>query len=158
MTKDNVIIFPTDRIVNKQNIVVDKKEVKKQYDKIHKQQTQAFVETAVDDIAVMFLRALLDLDCKINSPQFTRDLALMIDVLRGLIYRDFGEKYPSQQLVDELVSLYDDRNLGPSAKVDYTRIFQNIKNSKKKNVFSDELSKDLKDADDDITFEPDFDV
>ena len=82
MTKDNVIIFPTDRIVNKQNIVVDKKEVKKKYHKIHKQQTQAFVETAVDDIAVMLLRALLDLDCKINSPQFTRDLALMIDVLR----------------------------------------------------------------------------
>ena len=34
MTKDNVIVFPTDRIVNKQKVIIDQKEVQKQYKKI----------------------------------------------------------------------------------------------------------------------------
>ena len=30
MTKDNVIVFPTDRIKNKDKVIVDKKQVKEQ--------------------------------------------------------------------------------------------------------------------------------
>ena len=69
-------------------------------------------------------------------------------------------KYPSQKLVDEMVALFDDKNKGPSAKIDYTRVLKNAKNSRKKNVFSKELSADLKDMKDggDIGFDPDFDV
>ena len=160
MTKDNVIVFPTDRIKNKDKVIVDKKQVQEQYTKIEQQQTRQFVETAVDDIAIMLCKSFLDLQIRTSSAVFTRDLALLIDVLRGLIYRDFDMKYPSQKLVDEMVALFDDKNLGPSAKIDYTRVLKNAKNSKKKNVFSKELSADLKDMKDggDIGFDPDFDV
>lgn len=157
MSKDNVIIFPTDRIVDKKKLITDKKVVKEQYEKIHKEQTREFVESVVDETAVSLLRTFLSCDIRINSPQFTRDLALLIDVLRGLIYRDFGVDYPSQQLVDEMVSLFKDDDLGPSAKVDYEKVLKNAKNTKADNVFSNEISQDLNEYDEDIIFEPDFD-
>ena len=50
MTKDNVIVFPTDRIVNKQKLITDKEEVQKQYQKIEEQQTTQYVEMSVDDM------------------------------------------------------------------------------------------------------------
>ena len=160
MTKDNVIVFPTDRIVNKEKVIIDQKEVQKQYKKIEEQQTTQYVEMSVDDIAVHLIKYFIDLQKKVNTPQFTRDFALVIDTLRGLIYRDFDKEHPSQKLVNEIVSLYDDINKGPSARIDYRRVLKNAKNSRKKNVFSKELSADLKDMKDggDIGFDPDFDV
>jgi len=161
--KDNVIVFPTDRIVNKDKVIIDQKEVKKQYKKIEEQQTAQYVEMSVDDIAVHLIKYFLDLQIRVNTPQFTRDFALVIDTLRGLIYRDFDKKHPSQQLVHEIVSLYDDVKKGPSAKIDYGRVLKNIKKEKKtekKEVFSENIKGDLKDLKDgdDISFEPDFDV
>ena len=60
---------------------------------------------------------------------FTRDFALLIDTLRGLIYRDFDKEYPSQKLVDEIV-LFMMIKKGPSAKIDYRRVLKNIKEKK----------------------------
>lgn len=157
MTKDNVIVFPTDRIVNNKKILTDTKEVQKQYEKIHKEQTREFVEGVVDDTAVQLLRIFIACDIRVTTPQFTRDLALLIDILRGLIYRDFNVDYPSQKLVEEMVSLYHDKELGPSAKVDYERVLKNVKNVKTDNVFSNEISQDLDELNEDIIFEPDFD-
>ena len=130
MTKDNVIVFPTDRIVNKEKVIIDQKEVQKQYKKIEEQQTTQYVEMSVDDIAVHLIKYFIDLQIKVNTPQFTRDFALVIDTLRGLIYRDFDKEHPSQKLVNEIVSLYDDINKGPSAKIDYRRVLKNIKDKK----------------------------
>ena len=162
MTKDNVIVFPTDRIVNKEKVIIDQKEVQKQYKKIEEQQTTQYVEMSVDDIAVHLIKYFIDLQIKVNKPQFIRDFALVIDTLRGLIYRDFDKEHPSQKLVNEIVSLYDDIKKGPSAKIDYRRVLKNIKDNKteKKEVFSENIKGDLKDLKDgdDITFEPDFDV
>lgn len=160
MTKDNVIVFPTDRIKNKDKVLIDKEEIKKQYNKIEEQQSKAFVETAVDDLALILCKYFLDLQIKTASPVFTRDLALLIDVLRGLIYRDFGMDYPSQKLVDEMVALFDDSKKGPSARIDYARVLKNAKNSRKKNVFSKEVRQDLKDMKDNdgIGFDPDFEI
>lgn len=162
MSKDNVIVFPTDRIVNKDKVLVNKKEIEEQYKRIEEKQTTQYIEMSVDDIAVHLIKYFIDLQVKVNSPQFTRDFALVIDTIRGLIYRDFDKEHPSQKLVHEIVSLYDDLDKGPSAKIDYRRVLKNIKNEKTKDkeVFSKNTKEDLNDLKDgdDITFEPDFDV
>ena len=85
---------------------------------------------SVDDIAVHLIKYFIDLQIKVNTPQFTRDFALVIDTLRGLIYRDFDKEYPSQKLVNEIVSLYDDINKDPSAKIDYRQSFKKYKRQK----------------------------
>ena len=56
---------------------------------IKKQQTKKFVEGAVDDISMNLAKAFVDLAMKTNKAQFTKDLALLVDVMRGMIYRDF---------------------------------------------------------------------
>ena len=36
---------------------------------------------------------------------FTKDLDMLVDVMRGLIYRDFNMKHPSQVLSEKMVEL-----------------------------------------------------
>jgi hypothetical protein len=114
---ENVISFPSDRIVEKRDVLQDPKVV----EKMRVQNTKNFVETAVDDISMNLLRNFVDLAMKTNQPAFTKDLALLVDVMRGMIYRDFGLDHPAQQLVIQdgrLKHLIEDGTL--SAKIDYS--------------------------------------
>jgi hypothetical protein len=103
---ENVISFPSDRIVEKRDVLQDPKVV----EKMRVQNTKNFVETAVDDISMNLLRNFVDLAMKTNQPAFTKDLALLVDVMRGMIYRDFGLDHPAQKLSDKMVDLKTNRN------------------------------------------------
>ena len=108
MADDKIIQFPTDRIVKKRKNELDaqrKKMGEKVAKQIQQQQTKQFVETAVDDISMNLLKSFVDLAMKTNNPTFTKDLALLVDVMRGLIYRDFGVSHPAQKLADKMVKL-----------------------------------------------------
>ena len=134
MSNDKIIHFPTNRIVTQRSRELDEQR-KKQTDKvlkeIEKQQTKKFVETAVDDISMGLLRQFVDLAIKTEKPSFTKDLALLVDVMRGMIYRDFNLPHPAQLLSDELVDLKTSRNNNVTAKIDYTKVLKtNIKPSK----------------------------
>ena len=86
--RDKIIQFPTDRIVKKRKNELDaqrKKMGEKVAKQIQQQQTKQFVETAVDDISMNLLKSFVDLAMKTNNPTFTKDLALLVDVMRGLI-------------------------------------------------------------------------
>ena len=61
MSDDNIILFPTDRIKNTAN--TGKKDTKFQK-RIEKEQTQKFIESAVDDIAMKLLHNFVDLAMK----------------------------------------------------------------------------------------------
>jgi hypothetical protein len=115
---ENVISFPSDRIVEKRDVLQDPKVV----EKMRVQNTKNFVETAVDDISMNLLRNFVDLAMKTNQPAFTKDLALLVDVMRGMIYRDFGLDHPAQKLSDKMVDLKTNRNGTLSAKIDYSKV------------------------------------
>ena len=115
---ENVISFPSDRIVEKRDVLQDPKVV----EKMRLQNTKNFVETAVDDISMNLLRNFVDLAMKTNQPAFTKDLALLVDVMRGMIYRDFGLSHPAQRLSDKMVDLKTNRNGTLSAKIDYSKV------------------------------------
>jgi hypothetical protein len=115
---ENVISFPSDRIVEKRDVLQDPKVV----EKMRLQNTKNFVETAVDDISMNLLRNFVDLAMKTNQPSFTKDLALLVDVMRGMIYRDFGLSHPAQRLSDKMVDLKTNRNGTLSAKIDYSKV------------------------------------
>ena len=108
MSNDKIIHFPTERIVNQKTRELDEQRRKmgdKLAKEIQKQQTKNFVETAVDDISMHLLKNFVDLAMKTNHPQFTKDLALLVDVMRGMIYRDFGLPHPAQKLTDKMINL-----------------------------------------------------
>ena len=101
--KDNIILFPTNRIKNKHTVKhpVDEK----QHQKLVEEQTKEFVEGNVDDIAYTLLDKFVNMGIRTNQLTFTADLALVIDAIRGLVYRDFNKPHPAQQLADKMVTI-----------------------------------------------------
>lgn len=152
---DKIIHFPTDRIVNKEKVLSQKDNKISQ--KIMQDQTKKFVETAVDDISMNLLKHFVDLAMKTQQPTFTKDLALLVDVMRGMIYRDFGLNHPAQKLTDKMVDLKTNRNGQLSAKIDYSNVLDVPLRTPK--PISPEVKKELKDLNDTAGFfEPDGDL
>ena len=153
MTKDkdlsNVIPFPKNRIVEKST--TGPKKDQKFLDELHRQQTKEFVETSVDDISLNLLKRLYDLAIKTNKKAFTKDLAMLVDVLRGLIYRDFNIKHPSQVLSEKMVELRVLKDGSQSARINYD-IFKRGKTV----PLNPEIKEELKDGPG--NFEPEGDL
>ena len=142
--KDNIILFPTNKIVEKSTTgpVKDDKFAKK----LEQEQTKQFVETTVDDISIDLLRKFYNLAIKTNKDTFTKDLAVLVDVMRGLIYRDFDIKHPAQILSDKLVDLKTLKDGSQSAKIDYTDLIH--KKHKQHKPFSPDIKDELRDIND----------
>ena len=146
MADDNIIQFPLDKIVRKTTKSNSSKAEKQFAERIKQKQTKEFCDTAVDDISMNVLRSFVDLALKTQNQNFTKDLALLIDVLRGLIYRDFNINHPAQRLVDKLVKININKQGAQSAKIDYTPVLEveKVNNS----PISKEVKKEIKDIND----------
>jgi len=88
---------------------------------------------------------------------FTADLALVIDAIRGLIYRDFNKVHPAQMLTDKMVTL-NVKGKSKTAKLNYNELL-GIKHKTHKPI-SKEVEEELKDLADmgDVQFSPDFNL
>jgi len=100
----NVIAFPTNRIVERSTAGPKKKD-QKFLDQLHKQQTKEFVETSVDEMSLSLLKSFYNMGIKTERGEFTKDLAMLVDTMRGLIYRDFNMRHAAQVLSEEMVEL-----------------------------------------------------
>ena len=159
MSNDKIIPFPKNRIVNQRSRELDEQRRKmgnKVAKEIEKQQTKQFVETSVDDMSMNLLRQFYDMSVKTDKHTFTKDLALLVDVMRGLMYRDFGVKHPAQSLSDKMVTLKVNKDGTQSAKIDYTGVTDTkVKNGK---PLSKDFKEELKDLNETgIKFDPDDD-
>ena len=154
MSEDNIILFPTNRIVNKKTVKhpVDPKE----HNRLVEEQTKEFVEGNVDDIAYQLLDKFVAMGIRTNQMTFTADLALVIDAIRGLVYRDFNKPHPAQQLTDKMVTLKM-RGKNKSARLDYSKLLD-VKHKPHK-PFSKDIEDEVRDLSDmaDVHFTPDFD-
>ena len=153
LTKDkdgaDIIPFPKHRIVEK--TTAGPRKNSKFLDEMHKQQTKEFVETSVDEISINLLKRFYDLAIKTEKPSFTKDLAMLVDVMRGLIYRDFNMKHPSQVLSEKMVELKQNKDGTKSARINY-----DIFNKGKTVPISRDMKEELKDGPG--IFEPDGDL
>ena len=153
LTKDkegaDIIPFPKNRIVEKST--TGPKKDQKFLDELHRQQTKEFVETSVDEISLNLLKRLYDLAIKTDKKSFTKDLAMLVDTLRGLIYRDFGMKHPSQVLSEKMVELRVLKDGSQSARINY-----DIFNKGKTVPLNPEVKEELRDGPG--IFEPDGDL
>ena len=148
----NVIPFPTNRIVEK-STAGPKKEDQKFLDQMHKQQTKEFVETSVDDMSMSLLKSFYNMGIKTERGEFTKDLAMLVDTMRGLIYRDFNMKHPSQVLSENMVELKVNKDGGQSARINYD-LFHKGKSTR---PFSKDLKEELKDGPDWLAPDEDLD-
>jgi hypothetical protein len=134
----NILLFPTDKIVRDNVNVLNQKRNEEFIKKIEQEQTRNFVETLTDDIIINLVKKFYDLAIKTNTTTFTRDLALLTDILRGLIYRDYNVPHPAQIMADKIVLIRNNKDGSQSAKINYD-IFLN-----KKQTTNKPLSKDVK--------------
>ena len=153
MSDDNVILFPTDRIKNSKQTGTKNTKFQKQ---IEKEQTQKFVESAVDDIAMKLLHNFVDLAMKTNTETFTRDFSYLVDVLRATIKRDFGLNHIVHKITDNTVELIHDNAGNTRARIDYSNI-NNIDFRPKTDRTKEPLSEEVKDELTGVDFIPDFD-
>jgi len=153
VSDDNIILFPTNRIANKETVKhpVDPKE----HEKLVEEQTKEFVEGNVDDIAYQLLDKFVAMGIRTNQLAFTADLALVIDTIRGLVYRDFNKKHPAQQLTDKMVTL-STKSGNKSARLDYSKVLDVSHRPHK--PLSQDIEDEVRDLSDmaDIHFTPDF--
>jgi|TARA_B110000908_G_C10266815_1_gene464918 hypothetical protein len=145
--KDNIIQFPSNKIVRNLGGTTEPSLdfVKKQTeanDKIKHAQTKAFVESSVDNIVMNLINSFLDIAIKTDKITFTKDLAMVVDSLRGLIYRDFGMKHTSHSLIDKIVQVKQMKNGHRSATIDYSRVMETLKPTR---PFNKEIKEELDD-------------
>ena len=148
MSDNKIIPFPTNRIVEPTKVgqQMDTKTTKK----IQDHQTKQFVETAVDYISMTMLRQLYELSVITDIHTFTTDLALVVDMIRGLIYRDFDMPHPAQKLTEKLVILKVNKDGTQSAKIDYSSVVDT--DSKTQKPLSSDVKNELKDLNDQSGF------
>ena len=151
---DNIILFPTNRIKDKQN--VGKNIDEREHRKLVEKQTKEFVEGNVDEIAYSLLDRFVNMGIRTDKLTFTADLALVIDAIRGLVYRDFNKPHPAQKLTDKMVTL-NTSGKNKSAKLDYSKVLD-VKHKPHKPLSRD-IEDEVRDLSDmaDIQFTPDFD-
>jgi len=124
-----IIQFPTNRITRPVERPDSKEDV--QFKKrIEKEQTKKFIETTVDDLSLDLIRRFVSLAVKTNNVNFLKDLALLVDVMRGLLYRDFGLNHPAQRLIDKMVHVVPSNGQN-AAKIDYSSVLEFKKKSSK---------------------------
>ena len=149
-----IIPFPQNRIIEKSTAGPQKDP--KLMKKIQDDQTKEFVETSVDSISLNLLRQFYEMAVKTDKYDFTKDLALLVDIMRGLLYRDFGIKHPAQSLSDKMVNLKVNKNGTQSAQIDYTGIINGSKKNGK--PLSKEVKEELKDLNETgVKFDPEID-
>ena len=151
MSNDNIILFPTDRIKNKEQTGVKDTKFQK---RVEKEQTNKFIESAVDDIALKLLHNFVDLAMKTQSETFTKDFSFLVDVLRSTIKRDFGLNHIVQKMVDNSVELKIDRQNNQMARINYENL-SNMSFKKKTKPLSEDMQDELNPSG--IEFTPDFD-
>ena len=149
-----IIPFPQNRIIEKSTAGPQKDP--KLMKKIQDDQTKEFVETSVDSISLNLLRQFYDMAVKTDKYNFTKDLALLVDIMRGLLYRDFNIKHPAQSLSDKMVILKVNKAGTQSAKIDYTGVINGSKKNGK--PLSKEVKEELKDLNETgVKFDPEID-
>jgi hypothetical protein len=151
VSDDNIILFPTNRIKNKENVGVKDTRFQK---RVEREQTNKFIESAVDDIALKLLHNFVDLAMKTQSETFTKDFSFLVDVLRSTIKRDFGLNHIVQKMVDKSVELKVDRNNNQMARIDYEKL-SDMSFKKKTKPLSNDINDELNPSG--IEFTPDFD-
>lgn len=151
--KGKIIIFPENRIKKKITQPQESPFTKR----LKEQQTREFIEGSVDEIGFDLLRKFSDMGLRTNKETFTKDLALVIDCIRGLIYRDFNMAHAAQLMANKMVSIKFNRGgKASAARIDYSDF---MKKPKRPDVFNKEFKEELNDLQDGSDmFESDIDL
>ena len=145
--KDNIIQFPGTKNHNISEKQIDDLIEETNY---HKEETE-MIEHTIDEVAIDIIRHLVDIGCDINKKNFYGDLALVTEIVRGMIMRDFGKEHLAQVLIDKIITIEHNANGEVQPIINYSKVLTQEDLPGRKLDFGDEGEKE-------IHFEPDFEI
>ena len=143
--KDNIIQFPGTK---KNKISEEQINNLIEETNYHKEETE-MIEHTIDEVAIDVIRHLVDIGCDINKEHFYGDLALITEVLRGMIMRYFGKEHLAQALIDKIITVEHNAKGEVQPVINYSKVLEPKDLPQHKLDFGD-------DNETEIVFEPDF--
>lgn len=147
--KDNIIPFPGTKFDTKSESI-DKFEK----DLLMQKEEVEMIEHTIDEVAIDVIRHLVDIGCDIHKKHFYGDLALVTEILRGMIMRDFGKEHLAQSLIDKIITIEHNANGEVQPIINYSKVLTQEDLPGQKLDFGDES--EFPDGEKEIVFEPDF--
>ena len=102
-----------------------------------------FVEKLTQDMSLDILSVLQDNVVDIKNEYFLRDLAMVIESIKALLYRDFGKKHKHQEITDIITQIIQTKTGQKLTNINYDKLKRKKKEEKKEDT---------------IQFEPDFNL
>ena len=90
----NVVMFPAHK--------VKKPKVKQTEEQSKKIKENIFIEQLVEEFTLDFIHVLQENAIVMKNETFLRDLAVIIESIKSLLKRDFGQKHPMQRITDSI--------------------------------------------------------
>ena len=138
--KDNIIPFPGTKVPTKsENIDKLNDELLMQKEEVE------MIESTIDEVAIDLIRRLVDIGIDINKKEFYGDLAMITELVRGLIYRDFKREHLATVLIDKIIDIQYNEKGEVQPVINYSRVLE------QKDMPGQEGEKE-------IHFEPDFEI
>tara|TARA_R100001509_G_scaffold160959_1_gene129430 strand:+ start:93 stop:584 length:492 start_codon:yes stop_codon:yes gene_type:complete len=148
--KDNVILFPGVKAEQYDKVRKDNAESieKLNEDLLREKEEVTFVENLIDEVAIDLIRNLVDAGCNVHRKEFYGDLAMITELVRGMIYRDMDKYHISQALIDKVINIQHNEKGEIQPVINYGKVLE------QKDLPQQELDFGEKE----IHFEPDFEI
>ena len=128
-----IIPFPIKRVVHKSK--PDPK-IKEALENI---KIRTFVEKLTEELSMDILAVLQENVVDIKSDNFIRDIAMVIESIKSLLYRDFNKKHLHQEITDVITNIMITPQGQKVTNINYSKIKRKKKEPK-------------------VEFEPDFNL
>lgn len=94
-------------------------------DVIAMQQDMQFAEELTQSLMVQMIHTMSENGIDVSAKTFIRDMAMVISMVNGSIYRDMGMAHITQKFMEEYVNIHDDDDDGSyETEVDFETIVE----------------------------------
>tara|TARA_B110000285_G_C14756843_1_gene437783 strand:+ start:206 stop:604 length:399 start_codon:yes stop_codon:yes gene_type:complete len=123
----NLIKFPLEKVRKSKLQIEAVKQTEEQIKLIKENQ---FIEKTTEDFTLDFIHVLQENGVKMGGEPLLRDLAIVIEGIKSLLKRDFGQKHPMQNITDVLAKISTLPNGKQVTDLNYNKIFVSKKSIK----------------------------
>ena len=93
-------------------------------DVIAMQQDMQFAEELTQSLMVQMIHTMSENGIDVSAKIFIRDMAMVISLVNGSIYRDMGMAHITQKFMEEYVDIHDDEGGSFETEVDFETIVE----------------------------------
>ena len=109
--------FPANRIVHTKPKEPELTEEESQKIKVEK-----FIEHVVEQLSMDIINVLQDNVVDMKSDIFLKDISIIIEGIKGLLYRDFDIKHPMHDVTDALTKIFTLKDGRKMTDINYSRL------------------------------------